>query len=144
MEKKIKHLEMIEALIERMAKNCFQIKGWTITLVSLVGTFSTRDADKRFILLAFIPILVFWYLDAYYLHLERRYRGLYREVAEKGEDKINFNLDTSVVPFSPKEKKRSRYYRCFFSPSVLPFYSIIAGILVVLCIVLKVFTSCAR
>ena len=27
-EKKIKHLEMIEAIIERMAKNSFQLKGW--------------------------------------------------------------------------------------------------------------------
>ena len=123
MEKKIKHLEMIEALIERMAKNCFQIKGWTITLVSLVGTFSTRDADKRFILLAFIPIIVFWYLDAYYLHLERRYRGLYREVSEKDEEEIDFNLDTSMVPFSPKEKNVATAYSVSFLPVCCRFIS---------------------
>jgi len=33
-QNKIKHLEMIEAVIERMAKNSFQLKGWAMTLGS--------------------------------------------------------------------------------------------------------------
>ena len=31
MDNKIKHLEMIEAIIERMANNSFLLKGWAIT-----------------------------------------------------------------------------------------------------------------
>ncbi len=54
LENKIKHLEMIEAIIERMARNSFQLKGWSITLISLVSAISTQGSDKRFILLAII------------------------------------------------------------------------------------------
>jgi hypothetical protein len=31
---KIKHLEMIQAVISRLANNSFLLKGWSITLVS--------------------------------------------------------------------------------------------------------------
>ena len=34
MESKIEHLKMIQGIITRMNTNSFQIKGWTITLVS--------------------------------------------------------------------------------------------------------------
>ena len=54
MENKIKHLEMIECIIERMAKNSFQLKGWAVTLVSIVGALASNDADKRFITIAII------------------------------------------------------------------------------------------
>ena len=40
-EKKIKHIEMIETIIERMAKNSFQLKGWSMTLIALVGAISS-------------------------------------------------------------------------------------------------------
>ena len=34
MEKKIKHLEMIQAVIVRMGNNSFLLKGWSVTLIS--------------------------------------------------------------------------------------------------------------
>ena len=49
MEKKIKHLEMIERVIERMARNSFQLKAWAMALVALVGALAAKDADKRFL-----------------------------------------------------------------------------------------------
>ena len=55
-EKKIKHLEMIEAVIERMAKNSFQLKGWAMTLVAAIIALSAKDADRRFILFGIIPV----------------------------------------------------------------------------------------
>ena len=96
-EKKIKHIEMIENIIERMAKNSFQLKGWAMTLIALVGTISAQGSDKRFILLAFIPIVGFWVLDSFYLQQERKYKQLYKNVAAKDENQIDFNLDTSKV-----------------------------------------------
>lgn len=69
-EKKIKHIEMVEAIIERMARNSFQLKGWSMTLITLVGAISAQGSDKRFIVLAFIPNLGFWILDSFYLQQE--------------------------------------------------------------------------
>lgn len=34
MESKIKHLEMIQGIINRMASNSFYLKGWAVTLVA--------------------------------------------------------------------------------------------------------------
>ena len=47
-EKKMKHLEMIEGVIERMGNNSFQLKGWAVTLVALVGALASQGSDKRF------------------------------------------------------------------------------------------------
>ena len=39
MPNKLKHLDMIKAIIERMSKNCFQLKSWTMTLVVAVSAY---------------------------------------------------------------------------------------------------------
>lgn len=138
-EKKIKHIEMIEVIIERMAKNSFQLKGWSMTLIALVGAISVQGADKRFILLAFIPIIGFWILDAFYLQQERKYKQLYKNIVAKDENQIDFNLDTSIVTGTKKEIKKLCLYRCIFSITELCFYPIIAVALIILVVVLKVF-----
>lgn len=81
MNLKIKHLEMIEAVAERMAKNSFTIKGWTMGLVSIVGVLASQNSDKRFLLVILLPAIIFLGLDAYYLLLERKYRFLYKKVS---------------------------------------------------------------
>lgn len=134
---KIKHLEMIEEIIERMAKNSFQLKGWTMTLVTIIGAFGAKESDKRFIFLAFVPIIGFWILDAFYLQKERRYRGLYRSVCEKKPDKIDFNMNTSLVKFSKEEAKQIRFINCLKSISVSGFYGIIVITILVFVAILK-------
>ena len=139
MENKIAHLKMIESIIERMAKNSFQLKGWAMTLVTLVGALSAKDTDKRFIILAFIPIIVFWLLDSFYLQQERKFRALYRETAEKDEKDTNFNLNTHLVKYSNDEANRVCFGSCMFSFCELLFYGALTGTLIVLIIILKVF-----
>lgn len=139
MNNKIKHLEMIEAVIERMAKNCFQLKGWAMTLVVAIGALSSQGSDKKFIILAFIPILGFWILDAFYLQQERKYKLLYKNVASKEEMNIDFNMDTSLAEGTVKEMKRLCFFKCMFSMSEVWFYPIIAAAIVALAIVLKIF-----
>lgn len=58
-QNKIKHLEMIEAVIERMAKNSFQLKGWAMTLVAAVGALAsgTSSACPRQKNINFIKVL---------------------------------------------------------------------------------------
>lgn len=138
-EKKIKHIEMIENIIERMAKNSFQLKGWAMTLIALVGTISAQGSDKRFILFAFIPIVGFWVLDSFYLQQERKYKQLYKNVAAKDENQIDFNLDTSKVVGTVDEMKRLCFCKCMFSITELWFYPLIAVVLIVLIIILKIF-----
>ncbi len=97
MEKRIKHLEMIQEIIKRMAGNSFLLRGWSITLTAAISTlfFSTTSTEAKpyLILTALFLIFVFWILDAYYLSQERAYRKLYDEVRTKSENDIDFCMN---------------------------------------------------
>lgn len=138
MEQKIKHLEMIERIIERMASNSFMLKGWTVTMVVLVGTLSAQGSDKRFFLLAFVPIIAFWILDSYYFHLERKYQILYKNVARKSYDQIDFDMDLGTLSCCTYDKKRISFIKCLLSKTESLFYCSIAGAMLVLGFILKI------
>lgn len=75
-----------------MASNSATIKGWAITLVAALFALATKDTDRSFVLIAYMPLIVFWALDGYYLCRERGYRELYEEVAVKDAQEINFSM----------------------------------------------------
>ncbi len=72
-----KYLEMIQAVIARLASNSFVLKGWSVTLVSGLLGFAGQQREPRFALLALLPAVTFWMLDAYYLAQERQQRQLF-------------------------------------------------------------------
>ncbi len=77
----IKHLEFIQNVITRMNTNSFQIKGWSIIIVSALMAIYAPTQSNYFFLIAVFPTSIFWFLDAYYLNQERKFRGLYNDVA---------------------------------------------------------------
>ena len=89
---KIKHLEFIQSTITRMNQNSFQIKGWMITLVSALLALYASSEKVVYILIAIVPAIVFWLLDAYYLQQERRFRGVYNDVAGLSPDDSRINV----------------------------------------------------
>lgn len=74
---------MIQAVINRMANNSFLLKRWAVTFIAGIFVLSGKDEDKLYFLIAYIPVLVFWGLDFYYLLQERLYRSLFRDVTKK-------------------------------------------------------------
>lgn len=133
MENKIKHLEMIESIIERMGSNSFQLKGWAVTLVSIIGALAARETDRRFFLLAFIPLIAFWAIDAYYLQCERKYKELYKQVRTKKEEDIDFDMTTENI-----HACRICYWKCVWSNTEAWFYGSISLAVLVLAFILKV------
>ena len=80
-EYNVKHLEMIQAIIERMGNNSFIIKGWSFTSIGALFDFWFSNTSMWYILLLnFCVTILFWFHDAYYLSLERQFRRLYDEV----------------------------------------------------------------
>ena len=118
MDNKIKHLEMIQALINRMSSNSFMLKGWTVTLVAGIFALAAKDADKRFFLVAYIPILIFWFLDAYYLWQEKIYRCLYDEVRLRPNEDVDFDMNT----IRNKSSEKASFYRTMLSKTEFWFY----------------------
>lgn len=77
----MKHLEFIQAVITRMNSNSFQMKGWMVAIVSALLAVFTSTQNNQFVLVAILPTVIFWFLDTYYLWQERKFRGLYNDVA---------------------------------------------------------------
>ena len=102
MESKTKHLEMIQGVINRLSTNSFLLKGWSVVLVSALFALSAGDSNPAFIFLAYIPALVFWGLDGYFLWEERKFRKLYDRVR---------TLDEPGNRFFPWTQHRSRLKR---------------------------------
>ncbi len=118
MEKKTKQLEFIQGIINRMAANSFLIKGWCITLVSALFALAAKDANVKYTLIAYIPVLVFWILDGYYLWQERLFRALYDNIRLKEESLIDFSMDTRTF-----RTGRNTWIKSIFSYTLSIFYS---------------------
>jgi hypothetical protein len=95
-EGQIKHLELIQGVITRMAQNSFAMKGWAVTLVSAILVVGHEIAGWEYLLIALLPAFVFWGYDAYYLRQEKLFRMLYDEIRMQPDEvwKINrFTVD---------------------------------------------------
>jgi hypothetical protein len=77
---RIKHMEMIQAVVTRLAGNSFLIKGWAITVTGTFLGFAIDRSHPGLAAAAFLPAVIFWLLDTYYLRAERLFRELYNEV----------------------------------------------------------------
>lgn len=118
-------LEQIQNIIDRLASNSFKVKGWTVTLVVVTLLFRTKDLHLA---VAFIPLIGFWYLDAYFLRQEKRFRELYDWVRQNRQDTDAelFNMDPTRVD---GELSPVRYY--MLNKSLIIFYGTIASLLLI-------------
>ncbi len=115
-----------------MAGNSFLIKGWSVTVLSLVTAFVLNDGDPRLVPVAYFLVLMFWFLDAYYLKIEKNYRELYKAVCKTEEKAIDFNLASNGY-----SKKAGSYGAVLFSTTLLLFY----GALIVFVVVVHLMTG---
>ena len=69
----------IQHIINRMATNSFIIKGWT---VAVLGIILLLNGTRYQASIAVFALLVFWYLDAYFLRQKKTYRVLYDEIVD--------------------------------------------------------------
>jgi hypothetical protein len=123
LDAKVEHLKLIQGTISRLAGNSFLLRGWTVTLVAALFAFGAKEADRVFVVIAWVPLLVFAGLDAYYVMQERLYRDLYTTVAAKPEAATDYSMDTT-----PFQMDRT-WWRSLVSTTVLGFYLPMAGLL---------------
>lgn len=126
----VEELKIIQDIIKRMAFNSFLIKGLSITLV--VAALLLKG-NKYQVLIAFIPLLVFWFLDAYFLWQERMYRELYKWVVENRLKTEEYLFDMNAYRF--KDKVQSKF-RIMFSITLCWFYGSIAILVIIYALIL--------
>ena len=117
-ERKLKHLEMIQGVINRLAANSFMLKGWSVFLISALFVLAARDAHPAFALFIYIPVLIFWLLDGFFLWQERLYRKLYDHVRSLKDSDVDFSMNTT--PF--KTTEGPMWVGATLSKTLIPFY----------------------
>ena len=123
MDAKLKHLEFLQSIVNRLATDSFRLKGWAVVLVSALVVLLAREGRIEIAPVALAPAIVFWGLDGYFLWQERLFRALYDHVRQLEECEIDFSMD--IGPF------RTGYARTWlgatFSRTLIGFYGVLAA-----------------
>ena len=129
-ENLLKEIDLIQNIINRMAKNSFLIKGWAVTLISVIIVFSGNRF--RFYYCALI-LIGFWALDAYYLYIERRYRELYQWVIKNRKNNSDFLFDLNTYRKGLiNESSVTLYFKSLMSKTMLFSYFLLTLILLII------------
>ena len=127
-EKIVKHLEMIQGVVNRLGHDSFLVKGWSMTLLAAAMIFIARNeiSSEYLILLFALPVIAFWILDGYFLWQERLFRHIYNDCRKK--DTTDFEMN----PMKHIDKPKARWRAATFSITLNIFYG--AQLLLVLAI----------
>lgn len=91
-ETRIRYLEAIQRVVDRLSNISFILKGWAVSLVAGLMALAASGSNQGFVLISYIPIAVFWFLDAYFLMMERQYRDLFKENIDLSQKLEQFTL----------------------------------------------------
>ena len=138
----LKYLSFIQDVITRMNRNAFQLKGWSITIVAALAALAVDKGSLLLFVVAAVSTIPFCLLDAYYLLMERQFRGLYSDVINGCSDiklfSMPINRYTRKEVKTGAEKKKYTYWRVICSNSVIWFY----GSMFLICV--AVFFVCLK
>lgn len=137
-QQKQQHLEFIQNVVNRMNTNSFQLKELTVLIITACLAIYASDKNIWMILVPILPTAVFWYIDAYYLLQERKFRAMYDDVAGVTNPPINQVklYQMSVREYTVEKGVRFSMWNAFKSITVRNFYGIliISLILIFVCI----------
>ena len=119
-EKVVKHLEMTQAVINRLGRNSFLLKSWSMTILVATMVLIAREnlQNQYFVLVLFLPVVGFWILDGYFLWQERLFRQVYEEVRQQSD--TDFKMDLG----KHRDKPKCSWIAAIFSITLIIFYLI--------------------
>jgi hypothetical protein len=135
---RIKHMEMIQAVVSRLAGNSSLVKGWALTLTGALLGFAVDRSSSGLAAAALVPIVFFWGLDAYYLRAERLFRELYNEVRKATAQTADpFYMAATSSDFTARVSEEVKSWpRTLIRTTLVVFYGLLAVVSVVLILVL--------
>ena len=133
-ERIMKHLEFIQDVVNRLGRNSFLLKGWSMTVL-VAGSLlmvRLRPDEPLLALTLLVPVIGFWLLDTYFLRQERLFRDEYNRVRKQDE------TDFTMCPMQHKHKPNRSRRSVFRSETLLIFYlmeiAFVAALVFFLCI----------
>ena len=117
-EKVVKHLEMTQAIINRLGNNSFWVKSWSMILIVAAMVLITKQdiQNSYFVLVLILPVLGSWILDGYFLWQERLFRQVYSEIRTQSDTDFEMN------PTKHKNKPKCSWLSAIFSLTLIIFY----------------------
>jgi len=127
------HINILQNIISRMASNSANSKTWAITIISAVVVLLIDKSKTNVFYIAYIPLAMFFFLDCFYLGLERHFRNIYNEFINV-LDTDNFDFKILYKIQCPKKllKKIGLTICGACSFSTTPFYAIIAALVFII------------
>lgn len=120
------YLSILQNVINRMSSNSAGCKTWCITLVSAITVVIADNSDSSHVWVALVPIVLFLFLDAYYLGLEQRFRESYNSFIKKLHSEDAVVEDIYIInPGASIKLTLASTSKAIFSLSVWPFYSLL-------------------
>lgn len=144
----LKHLEFIQDIITRMNTNSFQIKRLAVILITALVAFASSTMKFDVLYLGMFLVLIFWYLDTFFLWQEKGFRIQYRKLIEQAN--LPAPAPNEAPAPAPDEEREENpgvlgdmmikpllgqvnYFKVFFSKTLWPFYgSLIVLLLLIL------------
>lgn len=138
-----KEIDLIQACINRMAKNSFIIKGWAITLVTVILALLPKKVDVRLLcVIGIVATICFWYQDAFFLRTERLYRWKYEWVITNRLNSIEYCYDLNPnnekmrsADNEGKPKRAPWVIRVMFTKTLTPIYLPLLALCIALLII---------
>jgi hypothetical protein len=128
-----KEVDLVQSIIERMGNNSFFIKGAAITLVA--ASLLLQGGEYHY-LAAFLPWFMFWYLDGYFLRIERLYRKLYEWLIANRLTSEEYLLDMSRKNLEARfGKKVAPQWKVMFSQTLIIFYGLLLLLIILLLVI---------
>jgi hypothetical protein len=133
-EQIVRHLEITQGVVNRLASNSFSIKGWSMAILAAAILFIARSNNvySEYLILTFlIPIFGFWLLDGYFLWQERLFRGVYDDVRQQENTDFKMNIPAQL------NKINNKWRDSFCSSTLGIFYGVEIIFIVVVFFILK-------
>jgi hypothetical protein len=115
---RVKHLEMIQSVVSRLANEAALIRGWALTVSAAFFAFAAKEDNWEVAAVGMLPVVAFWGLNVYYLRAERQYRALHDRVREIGSDVEPFSMDA-------RAESVDSWWATIWAPTLAAFYGVV-------------------
>ena len=144
-----KEIDLIQSCINRMAQNSFMIKGWLIALLAVILALLPEKFDLNILcIVSLVLIVCLWYLDAFFLKMERLYRWKYNWVIKNrlSSDEISNKFVFDLNPHNSKmwlkeinddgqsitQSKEPTLLRIMFTKTLIILYGVLALMVIII------------
>lgn len=121
------YLTILQGVIGRMASNSASAKAWCVALVSAIIVVVADKSEPGCVWIALVPVGLFFFLDAYYLGLEKQFRERYNDFIGKLHEGTAQVEDVFIMtPGDGLTESKKATWKACRSASVWPFYLLLA------------------